>query len=75
MAKVIKRVVISCLVCVLLELAIVALYSYLYRLSGKAPLTFSVSRVIAMLAVFWGTSGLMRLQKGPDYGISNDTGK
>ena len=31
----------------------------------------SVSRIIAMLAVYWGTLGLMRLQHSPDYGVGN----
>ena len=31
---------------------------------------FSVSRVIAMLVIYWGTFGLSLLQKSPDYGIT-----
>lgn len=30
----------------------------------------SVSRIIAMLVVYWGTRGLSLLQKSPDYGIT-----
>lgn len=31
---------------------------------------FSVSRIIAMLVIYWGTWGLSLLQKSPDYGIT-----
>lgn len=72
MARVIKRVIVSCLISVALEFLIVKLYSYVYSLSGGAPLSFSLSRVIAMLIIYWGTSGLMKLQKSPDYGIPSE---
>ena len=36
---------------------------------------FSAARVIAMLIVYWGTIGLMRLQKSADYGIDEEGGR
>ena len=33
----------------------------------------SVSRIVAMLVIWWGTTGLMALQKPTDYGIRSET--
>ncbi len=69
MFQMVKRFVISCVVAVILEFVLFHVYSYLYTISGNAPISFSISRVIAMLGIYWGTCGLIFLQKSPDYGI------
>ncbi len=35
----------------------------------------SLSRIIAMLVIYWGVVGLMKLQKSPDYGIDTKQGE
>lgn len=70
MSRTIKRFILPCLIALILECILYNVYSYFYTLSGNEPLTFSFSRVIAMLIIYWGTKGLMTLQKSPDYGIT-----
>lgn len=36
---------------------------------NEAEWDVSVARIVAMLVVWWGTTGLMKLQRAPDYGI------
>ena len=38
---------------------------------NDTPWHISISRIVAMLVVYWGTLGLMGLQRSPDYGVGN----
>jgi len=70
MQQIIKKVILSFVIVATLEHALCSIYSYFYVLNGNEPLSFSISRMIAMLVIYWGTSALMYVQKSPDYGIN-----
>lgn len=69
MGRNIKHAVLSGIIAIILECLICFTYSYFYLRAGNAALQFSISRVIAMLVIYWGIKGLGYFQKTPDYGI------
>ena len=77
MKKNIIRFVIVLLLCVVIEIVVFQGTNILeqYRHGDIANQvyhlnSFSISRIIAMLVVYWGIFGLSLLQKSPDYGIT-----
>jgi len=69
MRRNIKIVLLSCAIAVAIELLFCWIHSYLYLRGVGIVLGFSLSRVVAILVVYWGLKGLNFLQNNQEYEI------